>query len=127
MPTANNIVRSRFAMNLGRLGVIKRVDLIQAKSPDVLPSIAPKRGWDFVFLDGWHFDGQPSRDVTGLLPHLSKNAVLWLHDCWMGDIKNAMLILEENGYHASHFVTSNRLTAFWKQEPVWWDAFWREA
>lgn len=109
--------KQRFLDNIKRAGLSDKVQLICGKSPDVLQSIAPSSGWDFVFIDGWHLDGQPIRDVAGLLPFLSESAILILHDLWIADVRDAACYLRALGWTLHIFNTANYLTFAWKIQP----------
>ena len=114
---------ARFLANVRRAGVQDRVRLHAHKSPDVLRAIAPPGRWDWAFVDGWHMDGQPLRDVLGLEHHLSEDAVLFLHDCWGADVRDALTRLLATGWHAHVFDTSNYLTILWRVRPRWLETF----
>lgn len=119
-------VMHRFRDNLWRAGVAYRVSLWMERSPEILAFIAPKGGWDFVFIDGWHFDNQPTHDVLGVFPYLADNAVVWMHDFWMADVVDAGRRLSVAGWNGTEIGTANRLAAFWKKEPSWWKQFMEE-
>jgi predicted O-methyltransferase YrrM len=119
----------RFLENMGRLGVESRVKMYVERSPEVLPSIAPEVGWDMVFVDGWHFDGQPLADVQGVFSLLKANAVVILHDLWIPDVRVASDWIVRNGWQSVTVPTANLLTFHWKQQPAWWNrvaSIWKE-
>jgi predicted O-methyltransferase YrrM len=122
--TAPNVdVLRRFHQNMRALNMSDRVVFIPAESPECLPEISPDGGWDFVFLDGWHLNEQPLRDVKGLLPHMNENGVIFLHDMGMPDVNEAGKHLVSQGWVFTGFITPNFLAAFWKTEPKWWNRF----
>lgn len=100
----------RWAANLIRSGLIDRCRLHVAPSPDVLPSVAPAAGWDFALVDGWHNDGQPQRDVAGLLPHLAPGATVLVHDAHLSDVAAACGLLRAAGYALVDLGTPHSLT-----------------
>lgn len=116
-------VEARFWHNLTSAGFAHCVNLIRGKSPEVLPICAPRGGWDLVFVDGCHQEGQPSRDVLGLLPHLSERAVVVLHDGHIADVRTAAGRLESAGFTVTPLLTANLLTVAWRHEPSWWSDF----
>jgi predicted O-methyltransferase YrrM len=83
--------------------------------------------WDFVFLDGWHLDGQPLRDMQMVLPFLSDTSVVALHDTWMPDVFHAARLLLQNGWQMHVFPTANTLTLCYKTEPAWFRKLLKDA
>ena len=116
----------RFHENMRTLDMESRVTLIPEESPACLEHIAPEGGWHFVFLDGWHFDRQPLRDIQGLLPFMHQHGVVFMHDLGLFDVDEAATYLVEQGWTRHDFVTPNSLGAFWKVEPRWWKKFLKE-
>lgn len=104
----------RFWENLGRAGLAERVQLVLEESPGWLARYAPAGGWDWAFVDGNHVDGQPLRDVRGLAPLLSEDAVVWLHDTWMPDVRRAADWLELQGWQSRVHDTPGRLMELWR-------------
>jgi hypothetical protein len=105
------------------LEMAHRVIMVPESSPDCIPGISPVRGWDFVFVDGWHLNGQPLRDVQGLVPHMAEKGVIFMHDMGMPDVNDAGKYLASDGWTFTGFTTANFLSAFYKVQPDWWDAF----
>jgi predicted O-methyltransferase YrrM len=114
------LAKERFLQNMQRAAVAEKLRLVSECSPDIIPSIAPDGGWDFIFIDGWHFHGQPLRDVIGVLPHAAPMAVILLHDVWMVPVRDALLHLVARGWSFHVFDTSNYLTILWQAEPPAW-------
>lgn len=123
LETMDGRILQRFHENITSLNLSPRVTFIPGESPGDLSRISPDAGWDFVFLDGWHLDGQPLRDVKGLLPHMHEAGVIFLHDVHMPDVREAATHLTEEGWVFTGFLTPNMLSAFWKVEPKWWGKF----
>lgn len=115
----------RFHENMRALDMGDRVTLIPEESPGCLKDIAPKHGWQFVFVDGWHFDQQPLHDVQGLLPYMNPSGVIFVHDMGLHDVYEATQYLIEQGWTYYGFLTPNNLAAFWLTEPKWWARFLR--
>lgn len=113
----------RFRDNMWRAGMAYRISLWVEPSPDILSYVAPKDGWDLVFIDGWHFDNQPTYDIHGVLPHITANAIVILHDFWMADVVEAGRRLSTAGWFCTEIETANRLAVFTKRKPEWWDTF----
>lgn len=116
-------VRDRFIGNMSRLGFLERIQLHQGRSPDILADIAPPGKWQFVFVDGWHLDGQPKRDVEGLLPHINDRSIVAFHDSWMPDVWEGIEAMLDAGYSNIRFGTDNELSFCYKKTPVWWSCF----
>lgn len=125
---AADLVRDRVGRNLLACELTS-YDIHTDPSPFVLNAIAPAVGWDFVFLDGEHNQGQPARDVEGLLPHLQDDATVILHDGWHAGVQEAMVHLKSAGFAVRTLATVNLLTvahrsAFGpRQMPQWWAPF----
>jgi predicted O-methyltransferase YrrM len=120
----NPKVSERFWRNMDRASVTDRVRLWEADSPGVLPLIAyghPK--WEVAFVDGWHLDGQPRRDVEGLLPHLAEDAAIVMHDLWMPDVRAAANFLCDRGYHLLQLPTPGVLGVLWHTSSRWVPSF----
>jgi len=115
-------VMARFWENLARCGCSERVHLTVGESPDVLVGMCPPDGWDFVFVDGWHLDGQPMRDVQAVAV-LAPGCVLALHDLWMPDVAAAGDWLTASGWRSVILRTPGRLGFFWRHESPGMDAF----
>jgi hypothetical protein len=103
-----------------RAGVSDNVTLVREKSPDAIPGISANRRWDFIFVDGWHLQGQPLKDVTGVLPYAATDSVILLHDLWIADVRDALLYLVTRGWSYRVFDTSNYLTILWRGAPEPW-------
>jgi len=106
----SDLAAGRFRENVIAAALEDRIILVEEPSPACLRSTCPSNGWDFVFLDGWHNNGQPIRDVKGLLPLLRQDVVLVLHDIWIADVRDAMLLLMREGFSAYSLQTANFLT-----------------
>lgn len=123
-----NQVISAFYDNMARCSVLDKVYFYPARSPEVLPSIAPIQGWDIAFIDGFHRDGQPMRDVLGVLEHINLSSVIIMHDTWMPDVRKAAnYLVDELGYTRKTFETGNELSFFYQTEPDWWHLFQLQA
>jgi len=112
--TTSEPARQRFFSNMERSGLTAKIKLHCEKSPDVLSSIAPEGGWDFAFVDGWHLNDQPTRDLVGLLPFVSPHAIVILHDIWVRDVRDALLYILTQGFNAYICDTANFLTFCWR-------------
>lgn len=124
--TINKQVLERFRQNMLRCSLLEKIDLITKPSPQCLAAKAPDDGWDFLFLDGWHNHGQPLRDIEGVLPYLSPQAVVALHDAWVPDVRDAMLRLMCDGFSVYSLNTANFLTICFRSEFfAGWDDFRR--
>ncbi len=93
------------------------VTIIEGCSPEAIPEM--DGGWGLAFVDGWHQDGQPLRDVQGLEPLMADDGVMVLHDMWVPDVQAAGCWLIEQGWHLHIMNTANYLTFAWKIEPAW--------
>ena len=91
--------------------------------------------FEFVFVDGWHSDGQPARDVEGALAEAAEGCVFALHDMHMTDVADAGMLLANKGYHYHRFNTRHNLAIFvpntWPENgpqkfPKWWLPFQRD-
>lgn len=124
----NHEAEARFLDNMSRMGFDEgRVNLSISRSPDSIRDLAGDTKWDFVFIDGWHLDGQPLQDVRGALPYVSESGLICLHDINMPDVASAGAYLAENGWTMTKFDTACRLSVFWKgNEPKWWIKFCRQ-
>lgn len=110
-----------FWSTMRRCGVADKIRLSSGESPAVLPEIAPQGGWGYVFVDGWHQDGQPLRDVRGLLPHTAPDCLLVLHDLWIPDVRDAAMFLMLQGFTIAVCATANFLTfATRAVDAPWW-------
>jgi predicted O-methyltransferase YrrM len=120
--------QERFRQNMKRCELWDKIILITESSPECLGAYHPQDGWDFLFLDGWHNHGQPLKDVEEVLPFLSANAVVALHDPWVPDVRDAMLYLMDNGFYVYSLDTANFLTICFRGEAFkGWDEFYRIA
>lgn len=102
-----------------RARLARVVQLHVAASPRILPEIAPVGGWDLALIDGWHLDGQPLRDVRGVLPHLSGRGTLLLHDAYLPDVADALRWLTGQGFAIIDLATPLGLTLAlpgWRKE-----------
>jgi len=125
--TYNYRAYEAFLRHTANASVAPRIGLIMEASPDVLPSIAPPEGWDFAFVDGWHFDEQPLKDTQMLLPFMTSSALLALHDLFYPDVAEVCRWLTEQGWRQQDFRTPNHMAIFFKQEPSWWSSFIQSA
>lgn len=117
---AGEAAHARFRANLARAGLDARIELERSASPGALPALSTGRRWDLALVDGWHLDGQPLKDVAGVLPFLSDHGVLLLHDLWIADVRDAFLHLASHNWSFEVFDTANYLTLLWRgTEPAW--------
>ena len=114
------LAHRRFLRNMERAGVSDNVTLIRDKSPDAIPALSETRRWDFIFVDGWHLQGQPLKDVIGVLPYAAPGGVILLHDLWIADVRDALLYLATHGWSYRIFDTANYLTIVWRGDPAPW-------
>jgi predicted O-methyltransferase YrrM len=119
-----------FDRYMARGGLEDKVRLVVEQSPRILPAFEAEDGWepwDFVFLDGWHLDGQPLRDIQGVLPQVKDTGVIALHDMWIDGVQEAARYLASQGWYFTGFFTSNSIGVFRKgdvtNEPKWWAKF----
>jgi predicted O-methyltransferase YrrM len=112
----------KFATHLRRARLASVVKIHFVPSPDILPAIVPIDGWDFAFVDGWHFDGQPLKDVRTLQPLLSDDATLIMHDFFYPNVVEACHWLTYHGWEMTRWDTPNQLVSFWREghRPMWW-------
>lgn len=118
-------VAARFHENIARANLTEKVTLHIGTSPEIIPEVAQGQPWDFIFLDGWHFDGQPLDDVQGILPWTHEKTVIVLHDLWIPDVQNAWSYLVEQGWSYEALETPGKLTVLWRDKPRWRSAFRR--
>ncbi|MDQ8186435.1 class I SAM-dependent methyltransferase [Pelagicoccus sp. SDUM812002] len=124
LSTPEHSVRSRFLSNMNAAGLDHKFKLISESTPSAYdrPDFPPSV--DFAFIDGWHQAGQPSKDVIGILPKLSSGAVIALHDLWIPDVRDALVLLLAQGWQAAICNTANHLCFAWKQDsPAWLASF----
>lgn len=114
----------RFLENMEILGFeSSRVQLCVDYSPEAIPSLPKEGPFDLVFVDGWHHDGQPVKDVLGVLPYVSDESVIVLHDFNIPDVQNAGHVLVDQGWRFTGFATACALALFWRGAesfPQWW-------
>lgn len=126
--TPSAALGERFSDNLMKCDLLD-FQLVNAPSPQALDGIAPQAGWDFVFLDGEHNQGQPVRDVEGMLPHLMDDCTVVLHDGWHEGVQAAMARLKREGFSTRTLPTVNLLTVAHRSAygprlmPAWWAQF----
>lgn len=92
--TVNGVTQAnRYARcieNLERARLHHRVHIEAAPSPDIIAAVADEAFYDLAVIDGWHLDGQPLRDVRGVLPYLSTRGSFILHDTYLPDVQAAV-------------------------------------
>lgn len=120
-----DFVHQTFLGHIRKSGVEAQTICVRGFSPEVLPSCAPAGGWDLVFIDGDHLNGQPLRDVKGMLPFIRPGGVLVVHDIWMPDVRDALVYLLAKGWEGILLPTVNFLTVLWPQgqRPAWASEF----
>ena len=106
----------RLRENLGHAAVTDRVRIVEGESPEAIPD----EEYDLAFIDGWHQDGQPRRDVLRVAQLMAKDGVILLHDLWMPDVQDAACWLIVYGWHLEILNTANYLGYAWRTEPAWW-------
>jgi hypothetical protein len=117
----SDFVYDTFKANITKAGVQDLIKIVRDYSPKVLSSVAPSNGWELVFIDGWHLDGQPLRDIIGVVPHVSTSGVIVLHDVWMPDVRDGLIYLLAHGWEGLILPTANYLSVLWRKErtPPW--------
>lgn len=114
---------TRFWENINRTPGKDAVRLYEYASPDILPVAVPPEKWGLAFIDGWHLDGQPLKDVQGVIPHLLEDAPIVLHDLWMPDVRAAGDYLNAQGWHSYLLPTPGCLGVFWRGTARWVPSF----
>lgn len=111
----------RFWCNLTGSGSnVDRIDVFRGASPDILPVVKPRNGWDFAFIDGEHSGKQPLRDIMGLLPCLMPGSVVVWHDAWLPGVGDAIGWLAGEGWANVELPTANLMTiSFQGDRPLW--------
>lgn len=112
---------ARFWENLDRVCPRGQTLLFRGHSPEILPIVKPRFGWGFAFIDGAHINGQPLRDIKGLLPCLTEDAIVVWHDGWLPDVQRAIdwLWLQE-GWRKTTLPTASTLTICHRGETLPW-------
>jgi predicted O-methyltransferase YrrM len=119
---APGATEERFWQNIDRVDSYIKAQVYRAYSPEILPIVKPRHGWDFAFIDGKHTHGQPVADVMGLVPCLSADAVVVLHDAWLPNVKGAIDWLAMSGWTAAELPTANLMTVCYRGDrPHWLD------
>lgn len=71
---------------------------------------------DFAFIDGYHEVKDVVPELNNLMPKLSPNAVVVLHDCWYGNTDGVNEALEACGLQSVWLPTQNAIRIFQKLE-----------
>ena len=50
-------------------------------SDEFFESIKDDKKYDFIFIDGLHYDKQVVKDIVNSMKHLSNNGIIMMHDC----------------------------------------------
>lgn len=88
------------------------VTLVMGRSPEALATIRVPGGFDLAFIDGWHMDGQPRRDVQAVHSVLNQGGTIVLHDLHVPDVQSAARWLLDHGYDGLILTTPNWLGVF---------------
>lgn len=132
LDTQNIEIATWLHENMERAGVADRYEIYTQESPAILPRVAENTGpWDFAFIDGWHLNGQPLRDVEGVMPHMAEKGIVVLHDLLIPDVMEAGRALAQNGYYFTGFISRHHLGVFVRggsveKMPRWWNKFMRD-
>lgn len=121
--TPNWNERLRFMQNMENCGVNEQIVQVADFSPRCISKIAPKKGFDLVFIDGWHYDKQPLADVVGILPHCHAKTVIVFHDTWIPDVGEAVNALSEHNWQERPFPTPGYMVVCYRTRPKWWLSF----
>lgn len=112
----------RFWQNIDRADRFMKVQVFKGHSPELLAIVAPRSGWDFAVIDGHHSGDQPRKDIQGLLPHLTDDAIVVWHDAWIPTVKAAIDWLVMQGWQDAALPTANLLTICYRgHRPAWLD------
>jgi len=113
---------ARFWENLDRVQPGGFTLVFRGRSPELLPIIKHRHGWDFAFIDGHHGGDQPLRDIQGLVPCLTDDAVVVLHDAWLAGVREAIDWLYAQGLACVELPTANKMTICYRDHrPTWLD------
>lgn len=72
-----------------------------------------------IFIDGFHRDGKPLKDVKASLNCLVDGGYIILHDTWMPDVREASEWLVSQGFGCHTFETDNYLSVYSKGDLEW--------
>lgn len=102
--------------NLAEWVADSSIKLWPGSSPEILPAIAATadEAFGFAFVDGLHTDGGPIRDVQGLLPYLSDDALIVFHDLTFPDVANAVRFLKGKGWKLELYNTMQVMAAMYR-------------
>ena len=97
----------------------QRLRLWAGYSPNILDAVAgasPEQ-FAFAFVDGLHSDDGPTRDVVGVEPHLSDDALVVFHDLTFPDVASAVRLLKSKGWNIRTYNTMQVMAAAWREGP----------
>jgi predicted O-methyltransferase YrrM len=118
----------QFQQNIKRLGLEEKVELLVDYSPGAVGKVS--RPIDLAFIDGWHMQGQPQRDVIAVMEKMNEKGIIVLHDYHLDDVHDAGYMLSENNWVCAELASPCHMTVFWKAststQPRWWMKFLKE-
>jgi predicted O-methyltransferase YrrM len=133
----------QFLLNMEACSVDAKVRLLSGESPAILASLPPEGAFDLVFIDGWKQDGQPLKDLEGVLPMThaepGHETIIVLQGVNHPDVQEAATCLtslktdkDVQQWYFTGFNTRNHLAMFMQSVyqvkgankfPKWWDKF----
>jgi predicted O-methyltransferase YrrM len=112
---ADTDLHDEIALMLRKAGVLERVTLHPALSPDEVTSLGLGGArWSLVFVDGDHEAPAPVEDTLACLPFLTDDAMFLFHDLMSPDVAEALAELRGRGWSTLVYQTSQIMGVAWR-------------
>jgi hypothetical protein len=102
--------------SLTSAGVMERVNLIPASSPQAVPELAARTGrkWSFIFIDGNHDAPAPLQDTIACEPLAEPDALILFHDLNSPAVGAGLNFLRDHGWNTIVYNTMQIMGAAWR-------------
>jgi predicted O-methyltransferase YrrM len=108
--------------SLARAGVLDRITLHSAPSPDGIDTLSRRRDerWAFAFIDGSHEGDRPARDAEMVARYSAADALVLFHDLLSPNAARGLGIFRDAGWHTMIYQTERVMGVAWRGavEPV---------
>jgi hypothetical protein len=108
--------------SLDRAGVLDRITLHFAPSPEEVDTLSRRSGqrWAFAFIDGNHEDDHPARDAEMVARYAAADAIVLFHDLLSPDVARVLGCFRAAGWHTMIYQTAQVMGVAWRGavEPV---------
>jgi predicted O-methyltransferase YrrM len=112
---ANPEVQKSVTQSLAGAGVLPRVRLYAAASPDAVHALGRQgKRWSLIFIDGDHEFPAPVQDAVACEPYADPDAAILFHDVNAPAVAEGVYYLRDRGWNMRIYHTTQIMAVCWR-------------